>query len=86
MTEFLTTTISVLDIDADVIIAGYFSDQQTPYAAAISEGTDDFVGNLMNNGDFDANANEVLTLPYPTGLKANRLVLVGLGEIGRVHV
>lgn len=80
MTEFLTTTISVLDIDADVIIAGYFSDQQTPYAAAISEATDDFVGNLMNNGDFDANANEVLTLPYPTGLKANRLVLVGLGE------
>lgn len=68
------------NVDVDALIVGYFSDQDTPFASQISEATEDFVGNLLNNGEFDAKANEVVVLPYPTGLKANRLVLVGMGD------
>lgn len=81
MTQVIKCEQSVSEIDADVLIAGYFSDQLTNYANDISSASEDFVGNLMNNGDFDGKPNEVVVLPYLSGnIKAHRLVLVGLGE------
>lgn len=71
---------SVSKVDADAIIVGFFSDELSPYADELSTTMEDFVGNLMNNGDFDAKPNEVVVIPYPAGIQANRLVLVGLGD------
>ncbi len=81
MPHLSLTSTDILQIDADAVILGYFSDAETDSSKKISEITEDFVANLMNNGDFDAKPNEVLTLPYLPGIQANRLVLVGLGSI-----
>ena len=81
MPNLSLTSTDILQIDADAVILGYFSDAETESSKKISEITEDFVGNLMNNGDFDAKPNEVLALPYLPGIQANRLVLVGLGSI-----
>lgn len=70
----------IATVSADVLVVGYFKDSMPGYAAELSAATGEFVGNLMNNGDFDAKANEVIVIPFPQGLTADRLVLVGLGE------
>ncbi|MEE2639208.1 MAG: leucyl aminopeptidase [Planctomycetota bacterium] len=80
MTEVIQCDQSIAAVEADAVIAGYFTDQLPSYANELSVATEDFIGNLMNNGDFDAKPNEVLVLPYPAGILARRLVLVGLGE------
>lgn len=80
MTQVQHCDQTISQVDADAIIVGFFSDAQLPYASELSSATEDFVGNLMNNGDFDAKPQEVLLLPYLSGIEANRLVLVGLGE------
>ena len=85
MTQVQACEDSISQIDCDAVIAGYFSDTMSEYGNELSKATEDFIGNLMNNGDFDAKANEVLVLPYPTGISANRLVLVGLGEEKDFH-
>lgn len=80
MQQIKLTSSKIGEVDADAIIVGYFSDQSSSYAEEISDATGEFVGNLLNNGDFEAKPNEVVVLPYIKGLQANRLVLVGLGK------
>jgi len=41
---------------------------------------------VLSSGEFKAGANETLLLHAPAGLKANRLLIVGLGKQGKVNV
>ncbi|MEC9092830.1 MAG: leucyl aminopeptidase [Planctomycetota bacterium] len=80
MTQVLKCEQSISTVDADALMVGYFSDRFPDYTNELSTAMEDFVGNLVNNGDFDAKPNDVVTIPYPAGIKASRLILVGLGE------
>ena len=81
--KFSTKTGAPQTLGTDALILGVFEKGAQP---AITTATDKaakgLIGRLQKQGDFTGKAGTTLVVRHPEGLKAERLVLVGLGETG----
>jgi leucyl aminopeptidase len=63
-----------------VLIAGVFTNRRlSPTAERIDRRTQGLITRVMKNGDIKGGAGQTLVLHHPSGLAAERLVLVGFG-------
>ena len=68
-------------IDADWLVLGYWEDAApSPALRALDEKLGGFIGRLRSANDFQAKTNELLPLHQPLGIKAKRILLLGLGK------
>jgi len=73
----------ITQVAADAIIVNLFQGAElTGAIAAVDQVCGQMISRVIAQGDFSGKLNETLTL-YPTGLAAKKLVLVGLGEVGK---
>ena len=81
--KFSTKTGAPQTLGTDALILGVFEKGAQP---AITTATDKaakgLIGRLQKQGDFTGKAGTTLVVRHPEGLKAERLVLVGLGDAG----
>ena len=75
----------ITQVAADAIIINLLqgAEQLTGASADVDQVTGGLISRVLAQGDFTGKLNETLTL-YPTGLAAKKLVLVGLGEEGKL--
>ena len=73
---------NIQDTSADTIIVNLFKDVKKPAGAtgAVDQALDGAISDLIANGDFNGNADEIAVL-YPRGtIGALRVLVIGLGE------
>ncbi|MGI6358625.1 MAG: leucyl aminopeptidase [Bacillota bacterium] len=70
-----------IGLPVDSMIIGLFQgkEQLDGHVAAVDQKSGGLISRVLDQGDFEGKLNETLTL-YPDGLKAKKLVLVGLGK------
>ena len=79
--KFSTKTGAPQSLSTDALILGVFETGAQPAAtAAVDKASKGLIGRLQKQGDFDGKAGTSLVVRHPEGLKAARLVLVGLGK------
>ena len=79
--KFSTKTGAPQSLSTDALILGVFETGAQPAAtAAVDKASKGLIGRLQKQGDFDGKAGTSLVVRHPEGLKATRLVLVGLGK------
>lgn len=79
--KFSTKTGAPQSLSTDALILGVFEKGSQPAAtAATDKAAQGLIGRLQKQGDFTGKAGTTLVVRHPTGLKAERLVLVGLGD------
>lgn len=66
--------------ESDVIIAGVFEEALTPEAETLNTALNGLLLTLKENGDLNGKSNTLLPLYTPQGIKAKRILLVGLGK------
>ena len=79
--KFSTKTGATQSLSTDALILGVFEKGAQPaVTAATDKATQGLIGRLQKQGDFTGKAGTTLVVRHPTGLKTERLVLVGLGD------
>jgi leucyl aminopeptidase len=75
---------NLADVDADWLIVGVWQDRPFDNALAqLDQRTGNLLTQLQESKDFTGKANEVTPVLSVSGLRARRLLLVGLGEIDK---
>ncbi len=76
-----SVSIPAADVEADWLVAGVFEESApSPALAALDARLGGVISRSREAGDLSGKANELLTLHAPAGIKARRLLLVGLGK------
>lgn len=71
-------------IRTDCLIVGVHTDGKLSAAAAqLDRATDGLVGRLIKQGDVKGTVKQALVIHGPTGIKAARLVLIGMGPLNK---
>jgi leucyl aminopeptidase len=85
--DFLAKRGSAATLKTDCAIVGVYKDGRlsTP-AAEIDAVTDKLISALCKRGDFSGKPAATLLVPTPSGIGAHRLLLVGLGEAGKLDL
>ncbi len=79
--KFSTKTGAPQSLSTDALIVGVFERGAQPVAtAAVDTAAKGLIGRLLKQGDFVGKAGSTLVVRHPEGIKAARLVLVGLGN------
>ena len=79
--KFSTKTGAPQSLSTDALILGVFERGAQPAAtAAVDTAGQGLIGRLLKQGDFNGKAGSTLVVRHPEGIKAARLVLVGLGN------
>ena len=79
--KFSTKTGTPQSLGTDALILGVFEKGAQPaITAACDKATKGLIGRLQKQGDFTGKTGTTLVVRHPEGLKAERLVLVGLGD------
>ncbi len=79
--KFSTKTGATQSLNTDALILGVFEKGAQPATtAAADKSTQGLIARLQKQGDFAGKAGTTLVVRHPTGLKAELLVLVGLGD------
>lgn len=79
--KFSTKTGAPQSLSTDALILGVFERGAQPTAtAAVDTAGKGLIGRLLKQGDFNGKAGSTLVVRHPEGIKAARLVLVGLGN------
>src|SRR5262245_58488541 len=69
--------------DSGAIVAGVYEDRKlTPTAAKLDKQTKGAVERALAAGRFKGKRDDLLAVLAPAGLKASRMVLIGLGKPG----
>jgi len=81
MVQFDTSEQRLAALSTDCLAVGVFEDEGfTENARAADAATRGLLARLKSAGDLPVRGNETLLLPAPAGLKARRLLVVGLGK------
>lgn len=79
--KFSTKTGLPQSLSTDALILGVFEKGEQPaVTAATDKAANGLIGRLQKQGDFTGKTGTTLVVRHPEGLKAERLVLVGLGD------
>lgn len=74
------------EIAADWLVVGFVQETApSPALAALDAKLGGLIGRLREAGDFTAKANELLAIHSPSGIAAQRLLLLGLGKAGEIN-
>jgi leucyl aminopeptidase len=85
--DFVAKTGAVATLSTDCAIVGVYKDGQLSSAAReIDAAASGLVAGLVKRGDFIGRPGATLLLHGPSGIKARRLLLVGLGESGKLDL
>ena len=75
------TTKDPATLTTDCLVVGITPEQPLGGSvAAINRATKGLIKRLLDQGDLDGSAGRCVMLPVPTGVKAERLLLIGLGQ------
>jgi leucyl aminopeptidase len=80
MLEFSQSSAAADAVDGACVVVGVFEDAKTPAAAAIDDAGGGVLARLKAAGDFTGKPGATLVLHGVSGVKAPRVVLVGLGR------
>ena len=84
--KFSTKTGAPQSLSTDALILGVFEQGAQPAAtAAIDQAAQGLIGRLLKQGDFTGKPGSSLVVRHPEGIKATRLVLVGLGNADELN-
>ena len=87
MMDFTAKTGSAATVRTDCAIVGVYKDGRLSEAARdIDAVADKLVSGLVKSGDFRGQAGATLLVPKPAGIGAKRLLLVGLGDAGKLDL
>ena len=79
--KFSTKTGAPQSLSTDALILGVFEQGAQPAAtAAVDQAAKGLIGRLLKQGDFTGKPGSSLVVRHPEGIKATRLLLVGLGN------
>ena len=79
--KFSTKTGLPQSLSTDALILGVFEKGSQPaITSACDKAAKGLIGRLQKQGDFTGKAGSTLVVRHPEGLKAERLILVGLGD------
>ena len=79
--EYQSTTRAASRIAADCLVVGVYDRSRLGAAAAdIDEASGGWLTSLIKNGDASTQRGRAIMLPAPTGIKAKRVLIVGLGK------
>ena len=79
--KFSTKTGLPQSLSTDALILGVFEKGVQPAVTAVADkAANGLIGRLQKQGDFTGKTGTTLVVHHPEGLKAERLVLVGLGD------
>ena len=79
--KFSTKTGAPQSLATDALVLGVFEKGTQPLlTTATDKATRGLISRLQKQGDFTGKAGSTLVVRHPEGLKAERLVLVGLGD------
>lgn len=78
--RIVVKTERIEDIKADAVAIGLFEKQGIERYKGLDKAVDGLISGLIKRGEFKGKADEMLFLVSPTGLKAKRILLLGLGE------
>lgn len=79
--KFSTKTGQPQSLSTDALILGVFEKGTQPaITAATDKAAQGLIGKLLKQGDFTGKAGTTAVIRHPAGLKAQRLILVGLGN------
>ena len=85
--EFFTTTSAANRRPGNCIVVGVYENGKQGLAAAdIDEASDGHLGALIRGGDISGKAGTTLMLSRVPGVRANRVLVVGLGKAGTFSV
>lgn len=85
--DFVAKSGTAATLRTDCAVIGvYKTGRLTPAAQEIDAVAGNLVANLVKRGDFTGQAGTTLLVPNPVGLAARRLLLVGLGEPGKLDL
>ena len=84
--KFSTKTGTPQSLSTDALILGVFESGAQPAATlAADEASNGLIGRLQKQGDFTGKTGTTLIVRHPEGLKAARLILVGLGKADELN-
>lgn len=84
--KFSTKTGTPQSLSTDALILGVFESGAQPAATlAADEASNGLIGRLQKQGDFNGKTGSSLIVRHPEGLKAARLILVGLGKADELN-
>src|SRR4030067_3421064 len=78
--KIVVKTERIEDIKTDAIAIGLFEKQGIERYKGLDRAADGLISGLIKRGEFKGKADEMLFLITPAGLKAKRMLLLGLGE------
>ena len=78
--KIVVKTERIEDIKTDAIAIGLFEKQGIERYKGLDRAADGLISILIKRGEFKGKADEMLFLISPAGLKAKRMLLLGLGE------
>ena len=78
--KIVVRTERIEDIKTDAIAIGLFEKQGIERYKGLDRAADGLISILIKRGEFKGKADEMLFLISPAGLKAKRMLLLGLGE------
>lgn len=82
--RFTTTAIPPADVEADWLVLGVSQDGNSPAIRSVDERLGGHMARLREAGDLTGKALELVPILAPVGLRAKRLLLVGLGPQGKL--
>ena len=84
--KILATDATPAQIEADAIVVGVFDDGSLgPISTEIDDATDGLITQLIELGEVSGHTGDITRLYAPTGLEAEQLVTVGLGELNHFN-
>jgi leucyl aminopeptidase len=85
--DFVARTGTAATLRTDCAIVGVYEGGRLSQAAQeIDAVADKLVSGLVKRGDFNGKSGTTLLVPTPAGITARRLLLVGLGEAGKLDL
>ncbi|MBI5182617.1 MAG: leucyl aminopeptidase [Nitrospirae bacterium] len=78
--KIVVRTGKIEDVKAEAIAIGLFEREGAERYNGLDKAADGLISNLIKRGEFKGKADEMLFLILPAGLKAKRILLLGLGE------
>jgi leucyl aminopeptidase len=85
MLRFTTESVLPQDVSADWLVVGVWENESPAGAgAALDARLDRAIAKLIERGDFQGKSKETATLYEPRGVKAARVLLIGLGQRSKV--
>ena len=79
--KLLPATAKIAEIDADAVVLGVYADgQPTAHAAQFDQVTDGLLSRLLEAKEITGKTNKLVPLLAATGVRAQQVLVVGLGE------